>query len=112
MQTDIWVAIVIAAIGTYALRAVPLVWTQRHFNRRKGGDNEAHLPMWWSVLGPLMIAAMLGTSLIPKVPTEASWLATVVGSLVTAIMWRKFRTLGLPVLGGVLAFGLELVVFT
>jgi branched-subunit amino acid transport protein AzlD len=108
MQTEIWVAIVVAAIGTYALRVGPLLWTQRHFNKHKANNSQAHLPMWLSVLGPLMIAAMLGASLIPKEPSQASWVATVIGTLVTTLVWRKYRTLGLPVFCGVLAFGASL----
>ena len=105
MHVDIWIAIVVAAIGTYALRVGPLLWTQRHFNKHKANNTEAHLPAWLSVLGPLMIAAMLGASLIPKVPSAASWIATAIGTVVTVVVWRKFKSLGLPVFCGVLSFG-------
>ena len=105
MHVDIWIAIVVAAIGTYALRVVPLLWTQRHFNKHKANNTEARLPAWLSVLGPLMIAAMLGASLIPKAPSAASWIATAIGTVVTVLVWRKFKSLGLPVFCGVLSFG-------
>ncbi len=105
MQTDIWIAIVVAALGTFAMRALPLMWTQRHFNKHKANNTEAQLPTWIGVLGPLMIAAMLGVSLIPKETSMVGWLATVAGTLLTVLIWRKTRTLGLPVLAGVLAFG-------
>lgn len=105
MHVDIWIAIVVAAIGTYALRVVPLLWTQRHFNKHKANNTEARLPTWLSVLGPLMIAAMLGASLIPKAPSAASWIATAIGTVVTVLVWRKFKSLGLPVFCGVLTFG-------
>ena len=106
MHVDIWIAIVVAAIGTYALRVVPLLWTQRHFNKHKANNTEARLPTWLSVLGPLMIAAMLGASLIPKAPSAASWIATAIGTVVTVLVWRKYKSLGLPVLCGVLSFGM------
>ena len=109
MQTDIWIAIIVAAVGTYALRVAPLLWTQRHFNKHKANNTEARLPTWLSVLGPLMIAAMLGASLIPKTPSVASWVATAVGSVVTVLVWRKSKSLGLPVFCGVLSFGLAFV---
>ncbi|MFS1703982.1 AzlD domain-containing protein [Alteromonas sp. AMM-1] len=112
MQTDIWIAIVVAALGTFAMRAVPLLWTQRHFNKHKANNTQAQLPTWIGVLGPLMIAAMLGVSLIPKVNSMAGWSATLAGSLVTVLVWRKTKTLGLPVLAGVLAFGLVFGVST
>ncbi|OJF69111.1 branched-chain amino acid ABC transporter [Alteromonas sp. V450] len=106
MHVDIWIAIVIAAIGTYALRVGPLLWTQRHFNKHKANNTEARLPTWLSVLGPLMIAAMLGASLIPKAQSTASWIATAIGTVVTVLVWRKYKSLGLPVLCGVLSFGM------
>ncbi len=65
MQTDIWVAIIVAAIGTYALRVAPLLWTQRHFTKHKANNTEARLPTLPSVLGPLMSAALLGAPPIP-----------------------------------------------
>lgn len=105
MQTDIWVAIIVAAIGTYALRVVPLLWTQRHFNKHKANNTEARLPTWLSVLGPLMIAAMLGASLVPKAPSMSSWIATCIATAITILVWRKTKTLGLPVFSGVAAFG-------
>ena len=105
MQADIWIAIIVTALGTFAMRALPLMWTQRHFNKHKANNTEAKLPTWIGVLGPLMIAAMLGVSLIPKETSMAGWLATVAGTLLTVLIWRKTRTLGLPVLAGVLAFG-------
>ena len=106
MHVDIWIAIVVAAIGTYALRVVPLLWTQRHFNKHKANNTEARLPTWLSVLGPLMLAAMLGASLIPKAPSAASWIAPAIGTVVTVLVWRKFKSLGLPVFCGVLSFGI------
>lgn len=111
MQIDIWVAIVVAAIGTYALRVGPLLWTQRHFSKHKANNTEVRLPVWLSVLGPLMIAAMLGASLIPKAPSVLSWIATAIGTIVTVIVWRKCKTLGFPVFMGVLAFGLAFIIF-
>jgi|GEM_PF-119717 len=105
MHVDIWIAIVVAAIGTYALRVGPLLWTQRHFNKHKANNTEARLPTWLSVLGPLMIAAMLGASLIPKAPSAASWIATAIGTVITVLVWRKFKSLGLPVFCGVVSFG-------
>ena len=105
MQTDIWIAIIVAAIGTYVLRVAPLLWTQRHFNKHKANNTQARLPTWLSVLGPLMIAAMLGASLIPKAPSAASWIATGVATVITILVWRKTKALGLPVFFGVAVFG-------
>lgn len=112
MQADIWAAIIVVAIGTYALRVGPLLWTQRHLNKHNTNNSEARLPTWLSVLGPLMIAAMLGASLIPKVPSLSSWIATALGTVVTTIVWYRYKTLGLPVFCGVISFGLTFVLAT
>lgn len=109
MPIDTWVAIIVAAVGTYALRVGPLLWTQRHFNKHKANNTQARLPTWLSVLGPLMIAAMLGASLIPKAPSAESWAATAIGVFITSLTWRKYRSLGLPVFCGVVSFGLAFV---
>lgn len=110
MQTELWLGIIIASIGTYGLRVIPLMWTQRHLKKHQCTNNETTLPLWISVLGPLMIAAMLGVSLVPKVTTIESWIGTGVGVLVTITVWRKTRSLGLPVLLGVLAFGIVFLI--
>ncbi|MFC3120209.1 AzlD domain-containing protein [Agaribacter flavus] len=106
MRSEIWMVIVIVALGTYALRVIPLIWTQRHLSKRDNNHGDAKLPVWISVLGPLMIASMLGVSLIPKSISAESWVATIIAVVGTVIIWRKFGGLGIPVLLGVSTFGL------
>nr|WP_325051828.1 AzlD domain-containing protein [Halomonas coralii] len=68
------------------------------------------LPAWLSMLGPLMIAALFGVSLIPQRQDPVGWCATLVGIGATLIVWRRTRTLGWPVIAGVAAFGLVVAV--
>lgn len=106
MDNDLWIALLVCAAGTFLIRMVPLVWMQRHLTRKQNSDEPAAMPVWLGVLGPTMIAAMLGVSLVPVTPSPASWGATLAGCLATLLVWHKTRSLGWPVVIGVSVFGL------
>jgi len=109
MSGAMWLAVMTAALGTLAMRALPLVWMQRRL-RRCGDEPEFDaMPRWLGVLGPLMIAALFGVSLVPQRLDLAGWLATLIGVAVTLLVWRRTRTLGWPVMAGVVAFGLVVI---
>ncbi|KAA0020580.1 AzlD domain-containing protein [Salinicola corii] len=110
MSFELWIAMIVAALGTYLIRLLPLIWMQQRLKRRDGDAAVDVLPKWLVVLGPMMIAAVLGVSLVPRTPDLAGWLATVVGLGVTLVVWRKTRSLGWPVVGGVLTFGVVVIV--
>ncbi|MDH4573785.1 AzlD domain-containing protein [Salinicola acroporae] len=110
MSLELWLGVIVAALGTYLLRLLPLLWMQRHLKRRDGEAEVDALPKWLVVLGPMMIAAVLGVSLVPRTSDPEGWLATVVGLGVTLVVWRKTRSLGWPVVGGVLTFGAVVIV--
>lgn len=48
----------------------------------------------------MMIAAVLGVSIVPVNPSPVSWLATAIGLSVTLLVWRRLRSLGWPVRRG------------
>lgn len=100
-----WLTLIVIAIGTYLMRVAPLYWMSRRLKRSGEGNAMAHIPVWLTVMGPVMIAAMFGTSLIPAEPSLITWLATALGSIITLLVWYKTRTLGLPVLIGVIVYG-------
>lgn len=106
MTLDIWSAILVCALGTFAMRLFPLIWMQIHL-AKKAKQNSAtnNTPVWISVLGPVMIAAMFGASLMP---VRADWIgaaSTVIAVIATLICWQRYRTLGKPVFCGVFVFG-------
>jgi len=105
MDESIWIAVLATTAGTLAMRVLPLLWMQRHLARRHEGNNAGTMPAWLSVLGPSMIAAMLGVSLVPATFTVASWLATTFGVLLTLVVWYRTQSLGWPVVAGVLTYG-------
>ncbi len=111
MSTEIWLTLVSIAVGTYLIRVVPYVWMQRKQARSHNEGMMAETPDWLTVMGPAMIAAMFGTSLVPAHPTPLAWIASAVGIIATLLVWRKTRSMGLPTFVGVLVFGLVEVVF-
>ncbi|WP_110686781.1 AzlD domain-containing protein [Salinicola aestuarinus] len=106
MSATLWVAVLACAFGTLLMRVVPFLWMQRRLNSESGLND---LPQWLGILGPLMIAAVLGVSLMPVHPSPASWLATLLGLVATLLVWRRTRSLGLPVAAGVATFGAVVV---
>lgn len=105
MEMSMWLALVSIALGTYLLRLLPYLWMKDALMKKslEGGINA--MPSWITILGPTMIAAMFGTSLVPAHLDTISWLATGAGTLATFAVWTRTRSLGLPVLCGVAAFG-------
>lgn len=103
MSTALWLAVVASALGTLLLRVVPFLWMQRRLNSDTGLNN---MPQWLGILGPLMIAAVLGVSIMPVNPSAISWIATAIGLSVTLVVWWRLRSLGWPVAAGVAVFGI------
>ncbi|MDG3085626.1 AzlD domain-containing protein [Vibrio hannami] len=104
MGDSTWLALAVIAFGTYLMRVAPLYWMSRRIKRREG-NSLANIPVWLTVMGPVMIAAMFGTSLVPAELTTITWTATAIGTIATLLTWYKSRTLGLPVLIGVVVYG-------
>lgn len=105
MSTSLWLAVLAVAMGTFCLRALPMVWMRRYF--KKYPDKEAldAIPEWLSILGPLMIAAMFGVSLIPHQAGVMPWFIALLGCLATVVTWKYTRSIGLPVCVGVAFYG-------
>ncbi|WP_078085817.1 AzlD domain-containing protein [Microbulbifer mangrovi] len=105
MDSELWIALLATAIGTFLMRALPLLWMQRHLVRKQAGNSLDAMPSWLTVLGPLMIAAMFGVSLVPSKVSTQAWLATAIGTLVTYLVWKRTNSLGWPVFVGVVVYG-------
>lgn len=103
MSTALWLAVVASALGTLLLRVVPFLWMQRRLNSDTGLNK---MPQWLGILGPLMIAAVLGVSIMPVNPSATSWIATAIGLSITLVVWWRLRSLGWPVAAGVVVYGL------
>ncbi|MCX2524050.1 AzlD domain-containing protein [Larsenimonas rhizosphaerae] len=103
MTIAFWAALIMMALGTWLMRALPLWWVQRR--RARPDTSMATTPYGLIVAGPLLIAGLLGVSLVPSEPEPITWLATLVGALATILCWRLTHRTGLPILAGVAMFG-------
>ncbi|MGE6106683.1 AzlD domain-containing protein [Aeromonas sobria] len=112
MDSTLWIAMLAAAAGTFLLRMLPLLWMQRHLDRRDSQKTVEQMPVWLRVLGPAMIAAMFGVSVVPATLTPTSWLATLLGGALTLAVWYRTRSLGWPVFAGVAMFGVVKILAT
>ncbi|WFF40115.1 AzlD domain-containing protein [Salinicola endophyticus] len=110
MSVELWIALLAGALGTYLIRLLPLLWMQRRLRHSRERAGTESMPAWLGVLGPMMIAAVLGVSLVPRVPDATGWIATLVGLAATLLTWRRTRSLGLPVIVGVATFGVMTLV--
>ncbi|GHC16508.1 hypothetical protein GCM10010082_04250 [Kushneria pakistanensis] len=111
MNEAVWLAAGATTVGTLLIRMLPLFWMQRRRRRRAVTTGpETAMPIWPRVLAPLMIAALLGLSLVPHDVSAAGWGATMMGSIVTLLVWCKMRTLGLPVAAGIAVYALVFLI--
>lgn len=111
MDKSLWLLMLACAVGTFLLRALPLMWMRRHLIRRSVSNTSEAMPVWLTVLAPTMIAAMFGVSLVPANSGISSWLATVLGGPCTILVWRRTRSLGWPVCIGVAVYGVVVLLF-
>lgn len=106
MDKSLWIAMGFIVIGTFLMRALPLLWMSRRIADSHNENIIDNMPVWLTVMGPAMIAAMFGTSLIPSTQSLMSWLATILGGLITLLVWYWRRSLGIPVFAGVVVYGI------
>ncbi|EWG98770.1 AzlD domain-containing protein [Halomonas sp. BC04] len=105
MSNALWLAVLASAAGTLLMRVLPLLWMRRRLARLDGDERLDAMPQWLGILGPLMIAAVLGVSLVPTTTGAISWLATAIGVAATLAVWWRLRSLGWPIAAGVAAYG-------
>lgn len=111
MTVELWISVGVIALFTYFLRALPFFWMQRRLKRHNSASSDG-VPAWLIVLGPAMISAMFGVSLVPASNTASAWLATVFGTALTLCVWYRTRSLSWPVFSGVAMYAIVLVIAT
>jgi branched-subunit amino acid transport protein len=105
MNTTLWLTLLSIAIGTYLLRLLPYLWMRQKLAKHRDENVTTPMPTWLTILGPTMIAAMFGSSLVPSHLDPLAWLATAIGILTTFLVWTRTRSMGWPILMGVVVFG-------
>lgn len=111
MNESVWLTLFVIAVGTFLIRTVPLQIMFRRLKKSDSINTSKQIPVVLSIMGPAMIAAMLGSSLIPSKPSFVSLTATLAGIIVTLATYYKFRTLSVPVLLGVVGYSVVILIF-
>ena len=103
MRAEILLMLVAIGLGTYALRALPLIGARRL-------DPAGKVFRALQLLGPMLIAAVLGVSVIGDVRGHGAggWLPELLGLGATLAVQRRFGGFVAPILAGVAACALGL----
>ncbi|MCC5859124.1 MAG: AzlD domain-containing protein [Ectothiorhodospiraceae bacterium] len=93
------------ALGTYGMRALPMLWGRRL-------DTTGRPFRVLQTLGPMLIAALLAVSVVGDGAGRSGWLdwlPEVLGLLTALVLYRWRGGFVLPILAGVLAYALGLL---
>ncbi|MBC8258605.1 MAG: AzlD domain-containing protein [SAR324 cluster bacterium] len=109
MKTDFIFAVLLIAVGTYLIRAVPFVLSSRSATEKK---NRTQIQLFFQLMGPSIIAALLVVSLeSPLEPGASSQLVNAAfgfaGVTVSRWLWNNS---GISVLAGIVCFTAALLV--
>ena len=67
MKTDFYLAVLLIAVGTYLIRAVPFVLSSKKVT---GNKNQPQLKLFFQLMGPSMISSLLVVSVASPLETE------------------------------------------
>ena len=109
--TDIYFiyAVLLAALGTYLIRAVPFLLSAR---KEKSSKNHPQINLFFQLMGPSMIAALLVTSIgIPNSEDYFQNLNYLIGFVGVGASHWLWKNPGICVLAGVLSFSVSQLLF-
>ena len=109
--TDIYFvcAVLLAALGTYLIRAVTFLLSARKENNSK---NHPQIKLFFQLMGPSMIAALLVTSIeFPNSVNYFQILNYLIGFAGVGISHWLWKNPGICVLAGVLSFSVSQLFF-
>ena len=111
--TDIYFvyAVLLAALGTFLIRAVPFLLSARKGKRSK---KYPQINLFLQLMGPSMIAALLVTSIGSPLQTEdySQILNYLIGFAGVGVSHRLWKNPGICVLAGVVCFSISQLFFT
>jgi len=109
--TDIYFicAVLLAALGTYLIRAVPFLLSAR---KEKSSKNHPQINQFFQLMGPSMIAALLVTSTgFPNSKDYFQILNYLIGFAGVGASYWLWKNPGICVLAGVLSFSVSQLLF-
>ena len=110
--TDIYFvyAVLLAALGTYLIRAVPFLLSTR---KQKRSKNHPQIKLFFQLMGPSMIAALLVTSIGSPLQTEnySQILNYLIGFAGVGASHWLWKNPGICVLAGVISFSVSQLFF-
>ena len=109
--TDIYFfyAVLLAALGTYLIRAVPFLLSARKEKSRK---SRPQINLFFQLMGPSMIAALLVTSIgLPNSEDYFKILNYLIGFTGVGASYWLWKNPGICVLAGVISFSVSQLFF-
>ena len=109
--TDIFFiyAVLLAALGTYLIRAVPFLLSARKEKSRK---NHPQIKLFFKLMGPSMIASLLVTSIrLPNSEDYFQILNYLIGFTGVGASYWLWKNTGICVLSGVISFSVSQLFF-
>jgi len=102
-------AILLAALGTYLIRAVPFILNPR---KEKSSKKHPQIDRFFHLMGPSMIAALLATSIGSSNLEEYSQIWNyLIGFVAVGASYWLWKNLGICVLSGVLCYSASQLFF-
>ena len=103
MKTDFILAVILIAVGTYFIRAVPFVLSSK---KETGKQNRRQINLFFKLMGPSMIAALLMVSVESpfEIEDNSQLINTALGFVGVGVSHRLWNNSGISVLVGVVCF--------
>ena len=108
MKTDFFIAVLLIAVGTYLIRAVPFVLSSK---KVKGNKNQPQIKLFFQLMGPSMISALLVVSVESPLATlnYTQLINAALGFAGVGVGHWLWNNSGISVLAGVACFTAALV---
>ena len=103
MKTDFIIAVLLIAVGTYIIRAVPFVLSSKKETGKKSWNQ---INLFFQLMGPSMIAALLVVSVASPLKTQdtSQFINVAMGFLGVGVSHWLWNNSGISVLAGVICF--------
>ena len=111
MKTDFIIAVLLIAVGTYLIRAVPFVLSSK---KKTGKKNQSQINLFFQLMGPSMIAALLVVSIESPLETHdyTDLVNACIGFAGVGVSHWLWKNSGVSVLAGVVFFSGSLLYFS